>query len=108
MNEVMKSLCSRLPLWTAVMTRFFKSPNIVSNSSNVESNFNKLKNIVMHDVKLPIRLDTFLTKFVKSLNGSAKLMMIQDQENFADGLSDNENGEVSKNQISMQNMCFYL
>lgn len=73
LKEILRKLCGRLPLWSAVMTPYFESPNILSSSSNVESNFNIYKNIVMKDVRLPIRIDNFLRIFLKSVNGSTKI-----------------------------------
>lgn len=69
-----KKLCLSLPFWSTVMRNKFNSPNCVASSSDVESNFNILKNIVLHDQK-KMRPDCFLEKYIKSVNGSTNLSM---------------------------------
>lgn len=71
--EYLQKLCGRLPLWSAVMKPHFKSPKILASSSNVESNFNIIKNVIMKDTRLPVRIDAFLQKYLKAINGSTKL-----------------------------------
>lgn len=73
LNEVLKKLCGRLPLWSAVMKNHFKSANTLASSSNVESTFNRIKNIMMQDIRLPVRIDLFMQKYLTSINGSTKL-----------------------------------
>lgn len=89
LKEILRKLCGRLPLWSAVMTPYFESPNILSSSSNVESNFNIYKNVVMRDVRLPIRIDNFLRIFLKSINGSMKLAIANYPNN--DGIAEEYN-----------------
>lgn len=73
LNDVMEKLCRRLPLWSAVMKTHFLSPNNTASSSNVESSFNRIKNVIMQDVRLPVRIDFFMQKYLASVNGSTKL-----------------------------------
>lgn len=74
-TEDLRKLCARLLLWSAVMTKHFGSDNVLASSSNVESNFNRIKHIIMKDSRLPVRVDTFLQKYLVSINGSTKLAL---------------------------------
>lgn len=65
-----KKLCARIPLWTSVMNNYFGSEKKTSSSADVESQNNIIKNIIFHDVKLPIRLDTFMQRYISSIKGS--------------------------------------
>lgn len=65
-----KILCKRIPLWTSVMNDYFQSDKKIATSSDVESENNIMKNIIFNDVQLPVRLDTFLMKFIRSIKGS--------------------------------------
>lgn len=89
LKDILRKLCCRLPMWSAVMTPYFKSPNITSSSSNVESNFNICKNVMMKDVRLPIRIDNFLRIFLKSINGSTKIAIANYPNN--DGIAEEYN-----------------
>lgn len=73
LNDVMEKLCRRLPLWSAVMKTHFHSPSNTASSSNVESTFSRIKNVIMQDVRLPVRIDFFMQKYLASVNGSTKL-----------------------------------
>lgn len=73
LNDYLRQLCGRLPLWSAVMQPHFNSPNNLASSSNVESTFNRIKNIMMENIRLPVRIDLFMEKYLASVNGSTKL-----------------------------------
>jgi len=45
--------------------------NETKSSAAVESVFNKIKNIVFKDIKLPMSLETFIERNLVSLNGSS-------------------------------------
>lgn len=67
-----KKQLSKLVLWSAVMTDHHKSAFDIATSSNVESHMNITKNVIMKNVRLPTRPDTFIKKFVQSLNGQTQ------------------------------------
>lgn len=73
LTNVLKKLCFRLPFWSAVMKKEFGSTDFVATSSDVESKFNLLKNNIFRGEQLPMRLDSFLDKYIKSVVGSVKL-----------------------------------
>lgn len=58
---VLRKLCSRM------------TADTLASSSNVESTFNRIKNIIMQNIRLPVRIDLFMEKYLASINGSTKL-----------------------------------
>lgn len=59
------------------MNPFYDSTKKIANSSDIESQFNIVKNIIMESVRLPIRADYFVQKHLRSLNGSVKLSILK-------------------------------
>lgn len=71
-DDILNS-CKLLPLWSAIMAKYFPSSPTIGSSAPVESNFNNIKNRVFANKNLPIRIDKFTQILVKSNDGQAKL-----------------------------------
>lgn len=72
-NSFLRLHLSHLPLWSAVMRNHFESKHLMGNSTDIESRFNLLKNNVFRNVRLPVRADIFVKKFITESNAVAKL-----------------------------------
>lgn len=62
----------RLVLWSAVMRPLYESDSEFGNTSDVESVMNLVKNIILHDVHLPMRPDLFVKKFTRSVTAQTQ------------------------------------
>lgn len=76
----LKKLCRRIALWSPIMNKYFNSSKITSSSSDVESQNHIIKNIIFRDTKLPIRLDTFMEKYLKAIKGD--IFMASAEQNY--------------------------
>ena len=62
-----------IPLWSAIMVPYFKKGRKTATSTCVESSFNNLKNRIFTANELPARVDDFVSKHIKAIDGSLKL-----------------------------------
>lgn len=76
LNTFFKDIFNRLPLWSAVMKPFFKSPYLLATSNDTESRFNLIKGPVFAQQMLPIRPDSFVKTMVAYISSLAKLECI--------------------------------
>ncbi|XP_039307718.1 uncharacterized protein LOC113004773 isoform X2 [Solenopsis invicta] len=67
-----------LPLWTNINTDKFGYGRIPASSALVESEFNKLKSLVLKNCPL-LRIDSFIQKHVNYLHGIMKIVNVPDQ-----------------------------
>lgn len=63
-----------LPLWSSVKRDNFGYGRVPASSASVESDFNHLKNRILSDVVLPIRIDHFLEKHLKYIRGNMRIV----------------------------------
>lgn len=75
-NNYVRELMQRLPLWSCVMKDFFKSELTTGVSADTESRFSLIKNNVFHNYKLPIDIDKFVKVLIDESNAVAKLSSI--------------------------------
>jgi hypothetical protein len=73
--DVLKHLILRLPLFSNVMCRFFYSDNLTPSSSNCESAFNILKNFLLKNFNMRLRVDDFLVEHHDFLKGVITLAL---------------------------------
>lgn len=74
LNAYLQHLLSKLPLWSCVMCSYFKAPNALGNSCNVESQYSLLKNHIFHKCKLPVNPVVFVRTYIKRIDSVATLM----------------------------------
>lgn len=60
-------------LWSEIMTKYFNNSGLTASSAIIESAFNDLKNRSFHNDNLPIRVDKFVCKHVKDVEGLLKI-----------------------------------
>lgn len=72
-NEFLQYHISRLPLWSAVMRKYFDSNHQTGISTDIESRFQVLKNNVFKNINLPVRADVFFKKYIKDASAMARL-----------------------------------
>lgn len=72
MQKFLKDEFNKLPFWTSVMKNPFCSPHDKAVTSDIESHMKNIKHVIMGDINLPCRVDTFIEKYVQSVNGQAK------------------------------------
>lgn len=102
-NSFLRKNLTTLPLWSAVMRKYFESEHLTGISTDIESRFNHLKNNVFRNVQLPTRPDVFVKKFLDEIDGLAKLsrlMLPRSDENN----NIPSNGEI-ENVIYTQVIC---
>lgn len=63
-----------LPLWSSIKRDNFGYGRVPASSAAVESDFNHLKNRILSDVVLPIRIDNFLEKHLNYIRGNMKIV----------------------------------
>lgn len=97
----LKKLCTRIVLWTPIMNEYFNSSKITTSSSDVESQNHIIKNIIFRDTKLPIRLDTFMEKYLKAIKGD--IFMACAEQNYQ-RLGQDDNIDETSNTKSAKNM----
>lgn len=68
------NLAGTIPLWTAILTKYFPFCRKIASSASVESNFNNLKNRIFQNVTLPLRADNFLAHHIPSIEGQMKIV----------------------------------
>lgn len=96
-NETLKRLLRKLPMWGNVMTNYFVDAKDVPSSSNVESHFKDLKTIYFNTKDERIRLDEFLIQHYTFINGTVKLSISQTTE------SQTTEEKINKVQIKKSN-----
>ncbi|CAI6370091.1 unnamed protein product [Macrosiphum euphorbiae] len=62
------------PCWSAIMIDTFGYGEEIASSSRIESNFNHIKNRVIKNDKLPIRVDSFVEKLLSYYRGNELLI----------------------------------
>lgn len=72
-NDTLKRLLKKLPMWSGVMDKYFRNVRNVGSSSNVENHFKDLKTIYFNTKQERIRLDEFLIQHYTYINGMIKL-----------------------------------
>lgn len=76
LNKFFGECFNRLPLRSAAMKPFFKSPHLLATSNDTESRFNLIKGPVFAKQKLPVRPDSFVKNMIPYLSSLAKLELI--------------------------------
>ncbi|KAE8743486.1 hypothetical protein FOCC_FOCC010909 [Frankliniella occidentalis] len=66
-------------LWTAVMVDKFQSPTLTGSSARVESDFSIIKQGILSGQRTLYRLDKFVAKHLKTLEGSCRLSEAKDK-----------------------------
>lgn len=110
--------CTKLlPLWSAIMVPIFGYGEETSSSAAVEPSFQKLKNITLNHIDMPISIESFLEHHIKSLRGSSLLnagqqcrsisetadnLFINDEHNY-ENINDEHNDENINNTIHDNN-----
>lgn len=61
------------PLWSAIMIKHFNITELTASSSSVESYFNDLKKRSFYNDNLPLRVDKFVCKHIKEIDGMLKI-----------------------------------
>ncbi|CAD6215159.1 GSCOCG00011169001-RA-CDS, partial [Cotesia congregata] len=69
-----------LPLWSCVIRDEFGFGRIPASSSFVESDFNRVKNSFLKNEVLPMRVDEYVHKYTKFLNGRLKIVNAKTDE----------------------------
>lgn len=72
-DEILK-ISGTIPLWTAIMQQYYPKAPLIASSTAVESNFNNIKHVMFRNVELPIRVDEFVQRHIKAIDGTAKLI----------------------------------
>lgn len=101
-NDTLKRLLKKLPLWGNVMLRYFPNAKKVASSSNVENHFKDIKTIYFSTKVDRIRLDHFLIGHFNYINGSVKLN-ISDRINKTKNLQIN-NVETKNQYVPVTNL----
>jgi len=60
-------------LWSAIIIKHFNVNELTASSSSVDSYFNDLKNRSFHNDNLPLRVDKFVCKHIKEIDGMLKI-----------------------------------
>lgn len=71
-NEIIK-ISHLLPMWTAVMTNYFRCYSSTASTAAVESSFNDVKHRMTQHIDLPARIDEFVMLHIDYLDGAMKL-----------------------------------
>lgn len=79
LNDFFKTQFNRLPLWTAAMKTYFRSPYVFGSSNDTESRFQAIKNVVFKDIRLPTRPDVFLRRILDVVDNISKLNRLEVQ-----------------------------
>lgn len=72
-NNFLRKLVLRLPLWSFVMKDHFKSTAPTGISGDVESRFNLIKNNVFKNFNLPTNIEIFVKRMLDEVKAVAKL-----------------------------------
>lgn len=75
-NEFLRVLMSRLPLWGCVLNSYFNSESSVGVSNDVEAQFSLLKNNVFKNTRLPTCIDIFVKKWIFEVKAVSTLSSI--------------------------------
>lgn len=67
-----KKILAKLPIWSNVMLPFFKKSADTASSSNVESYFKTVKELLIHNRKGLIRVDHFIEQHTEFVFGEIK------------------------------------
>lgn len=99
--KLMKDI-GHFPLWSCVVRDKFGYGRVPASSAAVESEFNKLKTLLLRNETLPMRVDDFLDVHIKYTTGRAKILgaklreIEQPQENCTE-MADNCNRSFEEN-----------
>lgn len=102
-------VCKEFPLWSNVMSSFFKSPYKIATSASVECDFNELKNQILRFDVRPRAIDKFVVTHLKSIESNAKLFRSTQLRNNSNILSSNKldegtlGDEISHSSITRTN-----
>jgi hypothetical protein len=86
------------------MQPVFKSPYNRASSASVESDFSHLKNIVLQNEKLPLRVDKFISLHLQALRGSTKEAV--NTEIGTEEMDDNEDEKEHLVEELMEEECW--
>lgn len=98
-----------LPLWSCVVRNKFGYGRIPASSAHVESEFGKIKNLLLKDETTPMRVDQFVKKHVNHISGVTKIVdaaIIEEETQLhsnheyssSDSDKDNNSSTSSKNE----------
>lgn len=82
-------------LWSNIMSSEFDFGPDPASSASVESEYNRLKNFTLRDVKYPLRADEFVKQYLDRLLGRIRIIdaklnsVAENEEDFMDGLERN-------------------
>jgi hypothetical protein len=76
-NNTLKRLLKKLPMWGNIMTDYFPGAKDYASSSNVESHFKDIKTIYFNTKVERVRIDEFLVQHYSFVNGTVKLSSSQ-------------------------------
>lgn len=79
---IKKNYC-RIPLWTNLMLPFHKKMNDSASSSNVESYFKNIKQLLLNTGSGLLRVDDFIMKHTDYISGEIKLAQCSSKNNIS-------------------------
>lgn len=77
LNGFFKKQMNRIPLWSAVMKSFFRSPNLLGTSNDTEARFGMIKNHMFKNEPLPTRPDIFVQRMVEQIDDMTTLNRLE-------------------------------
>lgn len=94
-NEFLRDLILRLPLWGSVMCSHFKSSIVNGTSCDVERRFGLIKNNIFKNYKLPVSASVFMQRMVKEINCVATICKLKtNAEEEAQQIAENRLSDV--------------
>ena len=60
-------------VWSSVLTKLFKAPNVTATSSSVEGDFNDLKHRILQGDSGPMAIHKFVAKHINAIEGATLL-----------------------------------
>lgn len=101
----MSILCKKMPMWSAINMKTFKSDDITASSAISESYFKNIKQS-FKDI-IPCSLDTFVGEHITSMQGSIKLSSnkIMQTDNDEQDLQKEPEANMTSNENTLQCMA---
>lgn len=95
-----------LPLWSCVVRDEFGFGSVPASSSSVESDFHILKNSFLKTEVTPMRVDEYVAKYIKYLNGRLKIVESKiNQTTVGDNEVEDSDASSSHNADVENNSC---
>ena len=88
------------PRWSSITINIFRYGTSTASSSRIESNFNHIKNRVLKNEHLPLRVDKFVEILLNHYRGDHILLKAQNKDN--DNLEFNDEDQCNISEVTNQ------